>query len=470
MSDIIKLQIQGVDAGDLAPAHYATCTTAGNVAAKTVTIEGLILGSQLISILFTNGFTVSSPTLNINNTGAKPIKLYGNAIPMGKVDNNTILSMICDGTNYNVISIESQAVPTSNAVDLGLPSGLLWCDHNVGASKPEEEGFFFSWGNVEGHNLNGQGTYDFGTGNDTDPYKSSSGATIGYPGSIAVGDAYDMARANMGAPWRLPTNAEFQELYNNCTNVWINQNGIKRTSILDVNNTYIRWDTHVTGIKLNRSSLKLSKGKIVALKATVIPTNASLKSVKWSSSNKKVATVDSSGKVKGISKGTATITATTIDGSKKATCKVTVTDSGSTPTGKSVAMYRLYNPNSGEHFYTSSASERDDLEMCGWDYEGVAWKAPQKSKTPVYRLYNPNSGDHHYTTSVNEKDNLIYVGWDYEGIGWYSDDNKGVPLYRLYNPNARGAGSHHYTTSKSEKNILVNDGWKYEGIAWYGMK
>ena len=226
MSDIIKLQIQGVDAGDLAPAHYATCTTAGNVAAKTVTIEGLILGSQLISILFTNGFTVSSPTLNINNTGAKPIKLYGNAIPMGKVDNNTILSMICDGTNYNVISIESQAVPTSNAVDLGLPSGLLWCDHNVGASKPEEEGFFFSWGNVEGHNLNGQGTYDFGTGNDTDPYKSSSGATIGYPGSIAVGDAYDMARANMGAPWRLPTNAEFQELYNNCTNVWINQNGI----------------------------------------------------------------------------------------------------------------------------------------------------------------------------------------------------------------------------------------------------
>ena len=113
-----------------------------------------------------------------------------------------------------------------NYVDLGLPSGLLWCDHNVGASTPEEEGYFFSWGNVEGHNLNGTGTYDFGTSNSTEPYVSSSGATISYPGSIAIGDDYDMARANMGGNWRLPTNIEFQELYDNCTNEWVTQNGV----------------------------------------------------------------------------------------------------------------------------------------------------------------------------------------------------------------------------------------------------
>jgi len=134
-----------------------------------------------------------------------------------------------------------------------------------------------------------------------------------------------------------------------------------------------------------------------------------------------------------------------------------------------ISMYRLYNPNSGEHFYTASVSERNDLEDYGWKYEGVAWKAPKKSNTPVYRLYNPNSGDHHYTTSTKERNNLISAGWSYEGIGWYSDDNKGVPLYRLYNRNAI-VGSHHYTTSKAEKNRLVNAGWKYEGIAWYGMK
>ena len=134
-----------------------------------------------------------------------------------------------------------------------------------------------------------------------------------------------------------------------------------------------------------------------------------------------------------------------------------------------VVMYRMYNKNSGEHFYTSNKKEIADLESAGWANEGQAWRAPVKSKTPVYRLYNANAGDHHYTTSASEKNNLVKAGWKYEGIGWYSDDNKGVALYRLYNPNAK-AGSHHYTVSASEKNSLMKAAWKYEGIAWYGVK
>ena len=140
-----------------------------------------------------------------------------------------------------------------------------------------------------------------------------------------------------------------------------------------------------------------------------------------------------------------------------------------TVTVKTVDMLRLYNPNSGEHFYTASAAEKDNLVKAGWKYEGIAWKAPTTSKTPVYRLYNKNAGDHHYTISASEKENLVKAGWQYEGIGWYSDDAKGVPLYRLYNPNAT-AGSHHYTTSAAEKTDLVKAGWKDEGIAWYGVK
>ncbi len=134
-----------------------------------------------------------------------------------------------------------------------------------------------------------------------------------------------------------------------------------------------------------------------------------------------------------------------------------------------IVMYRMYNPNSGEHFYTSSLKEKDILVKAGWKYEGVAWNAPSSSGIPVYRLYNPNAGDHHYTMSAAEKDSLVNAGWNYEGIGWYSDPNKGVPLYRLYNPNAV-AGAHHYTTSEKERNSLVQAGWKDEGIAWYGVK
>lgn len=130
-------------------------------------------------------------------------------------------------------------------------------------------------------------------------------------------------------------------------------------------------------------------------------------------------------------------------------------------------MFRLYNPNSGEHFYTSSSGERNHLIGLGWNYEGVGWIAPQTSNTPVYRLYNPNGGEHHYTTSPGERNHLIAAGWSDEGIGWYSDDAETVPLYRQYNPNAY-ANNHNYTTSLSENNWLVSIGWKPEGIGWYG--
>ena len=136
---------------------------------------------------------------------------------------------------------------------------------------------------------------------------------------------------------------------------------------------------------------------------------------------------------------------------------------------KTVDMYRLYNPNSGEHFYTASAGEKDFLVSVGWSYEGVGWKAPEKSNTPVYRVYNPNAGDHHYTTNKAEKDFLVSVGWNDEGIGWYSDDAKSVALYRQYNPNAV-SGAHNFTSSKGENDWLVSLGWSEEGIGWYGVK
>lgn len=135
----------------------------------------------------------------------------------------------------------------------------------------------------------------------------------------------------------------------------------------------------------------------------------------------------------------------------------------------SVSMHRLYNPNSGEHFYTAADNEKNHLVSVGWKYEGEGWKAPEKSNAPVYRLYNSNAGDHHYTLNEKEKDALVKLVWNYEGIGWYSDENKTVPLYREYNPNAK-AGSHNYTPNKAEHNFLTSNGWKDEGIAWYGLK
>ena len=80
----------------------------------------------------------------------------------------------------------------------------------------------------------------------------------------------------------------------------------------------------VTGISLNRTSVNLVIGQTETLAAIITPTNATDKNVTWSSSNTDIATVSSSGVVTAKAVGTVTITATTVDGNKTATCTVVV--------------------------------------------------------------------------------------------------------------------------------------------------
>ena len=214
-----------VTTGSTAPLGfgYGECETAGATPAKTVSLTDTVLTpGGIIAVNFVNAFTASSPTLSVNGSAAKPIKLYGNAMPMGKVHANTILVMYYDGTQFNVIDIQSQtaAAPTG-FVDLALPSGLLWCEHNVGASTPYEDGLYFSWGNVTGHS--GTDGYDFGTSSDG-PYASTPGAAL--TGNIPTNGTYDAARHNMGAPCRMPTVGEFQELNAQCDSEWTDEDGV----------------------------------------------------------------------------------------------------------------------------------------------------------------------------------------------------------------------------------------------------
>ena len=227
---------------------YAQCTTAGATAAKVVSIENFILcPGGIISVNFVNAFTASNPTLSVNGSAAKPIKLYENAMPMGKVHNNTILVMFYDGRQFNVIAIQSQtaAAPTG-FVDLALPSGLLWCEHNIGASTPYEHGLYFSWGNVIGH-AEGSG-YDFSDA----VYAETPGAAL--TGNIPVNNTYDMARHNMGAPCRLPTMGEFTELNSNCDSEWTDENGVagrRFTSRINGNSIFFPASGTYNGSSLN---------------------------------------------------------------------------------------------------------------------------------------------------------------------------------------------------------------------------
>ena len=103
-------------------------------------------------------------------------------------------------------------------VDLGLPSGTKWATCNVGATKPEEFGDYYAWGEVTSKKfydwktyLDGKmkSEYDCGTRKD-----ALNGVT-----DIA-GTQYDAAKANLGGKWRLPTDAQWDELRNECYWVW----------------------------------------------------------------------------------------------------------------------------------------------------------------------------------------------------------------------------------------------------------
>jgi uncharacterized protein YjdB len=111
-------------------------------------------------------------------------------------------------------------------------------------------------------------------------------------------------------------------------------------------NCNITVSSNVTGVSLNITSQDMSINQTLQLTATVQPSNATDKSVSWSSSNASVATVSSSGLVKAVAPGMAVITVTTNDGNKRASCNITVSsdDTGNGYIDLDAAVHIYPNP------------------------------------------------------------------------------------------------------------------------------
>jgi len=107
----------------------------------------------------------------------------------------------------------------TDAINLGLPSGTLWCSHNVGANSQEEYGLYFSWGNTTGYYYENT-SYDFSS----TTYNNSDLSQIST--SISPSSGHDAARIKMKHNWRMPTSDELTELNNNTNKTWESVNGI----------------------------------------------------------------------------------------------------------------------------------------------------------------------------------------------------------------------------------------------------
>ena len=113
-----------------------------------------------------------------------------------------------------------------NKVDLGLPSGTLWADRNVGADSPEAYGAYFAWGETSTKSTYDWSTYKWSEGSTKFPTKYCTNSAYGIVDNKTVLDLEDdAAYVNMGTDWRMPTYEELCELYYECTWTWTILNG-----------------------------------------------------------------------------------------------------------------------------------------------------------------------------------------------------------------------------------------------------
>jgi hypothetical protein len=140
-------------------------------------------------------------------------------------------------------------------IDLGLPSGTIWADKNVGAETPQDNGLYFSWGNVDGHAVDENGNLTDGYSFGKDTYSTTLGGQ--FTGSTLDAE-HDAATANMGDGWRMPTSAETVELVENTVHYYIGEDGSIVAGPFDYGTN--SWDKGLYGSKL-RSICFVKKGE-----------------------------------------------------------------------------------------------------------------------------------------------------------------------------------------------------------------
>lgn len=118
------------------------------------------------------------------------------------------ISIACsDLETYTYEIPEDYAVYDYEAVDLGL--SVKWANENIGATSPANYGNYYAWGEIASKST----------------YTMLNSVTFGDSslGDISGNADYDAATANWGGSWRMPTEEEFEELFDDCTWIWTTQ-------------------------------------------------------------------------------------------------------------------------------------------------------------------------------------------------------------------------------------------------------
>ena len=127
------------------------------------------------------------------------------------------------------VTVKAGGDSGEEAVDLGLPSGLKWRSMNVGASKPEDYGNLYAWGETSTKSSYLWSNYKYGSAA-SDIYGSGAGKV----GSVLTPED-DAATVNVGSGWRTPKISEWKELQEKCTWRWTTRNGVNGMLVIGPN-------------------------------------------------------------------------------------------------------------------------------------------------------------------------------------------------------------------------------------------
>jgi len=141
-------------------------------------------------------------------------------------------------------------------VDLGLPSGTLWADRNIGAASETDYGLYFAWGETTGYaDATARNTaLGRSDGFSNGAYTATGASAIS--GNLALSE--DAAHVILGGDWRMPTKEETKELNDNCRSEWVIVNKVKGkrfTSKVNGNSVFFPASGMLDGTELRDSSM-----------------------------------------------------------------------------------------------------------------------------------------------------------------------------------------------------------------------
>ena len=215
---------------------------------RVIAVSNIELSQTVLPVMVGETSQLSATVLP-DNASNKDIKWESSNADVATVDQSGKVSAVavgdciitCSATDGSGVKAECQVTVSEfhEYIDLGLPSGTLWATCNVGASKPEEYGDYFAWGETTTKGTYNWSTYKYckGTENTMTKYCiSSTYGTVDNKTELEPSD--DAATANWGSSWQMPSLEQVMELYNSSytTTTWTTMNGVYGRKITSKSN------------------------------------------------------------------------------------------------------------------------------------------------------------------------------------------------------------------------------------------